>query len=77
MECGRECGETDAASDAASIARGRRRRIRPEHRSRAGGAALQADPVWHTYLAKKADAGCVIEQRNKLMTPAPFAPIKR
>jgi hypothetical protein len=40
-------------------------------------AALQAYPAWHTYLAKKAEAGCVIKQRNKLMTPAPFAPIKR
>jgi hypothetical protein len=40
-------------------------------------AALQADPAWHTYLAKKAEAGCVIKQRNKLMTPAPFARIKR
>jgi hypothetical protein len=40
-------------------------------------AVLQADPTWHTYLAKKAEAGCVITQRNKLMTPAPFAPIKR
>jgi hypothetical protein len=40
-------------------------------------AALQADPAWQTYLAKKAEAGCVIKQKNKLMTPAEFAPIKR
>jgi len=40
-------------------------------------AALQVDPAWQTYLAKKAEAGCVIKQKNKLMTPAAFAPIKR
>lgn len=40
-------------------------------------AALQVDPAWQTYLAKKAEAGCVIKQQNKLMTPAAFAPIKR
>ena len=34
-------------------------------------------PVWQTYLGKKAEAGCVIKQKNKLMTPAAFAPIKR
>jgi ABC-type proline/glycine betaine transport system substrate-binding protein len=40
-------------------------------------AALQVDPVWQTYLGKKAEAGCVIKQKNKLMTPAAFAPINR
>ena len=40
-------------------------------------AALQVDPAWKTYLVKKAEAGCVIKQRNKLMTPVEFAPIKR
>jgi NIPSNAP len=39
-------------------------------------AAMQADPAWHTFLAKSAEAGYLIKQENKLMTPAPFAPLK-
>lgn len=40
-------------------------------------AAMQADPEWQTFLAKSAEAGYLIKQENKLMTPASFAPISR
>jgi hypothetical protein len=40
-------------------------------------AAMAADPEWQVYLQKTAEAGYLIEQRNNLMTPAEFAPIKR
>ncbi len=38
--------------------------------------AMQADPGWHQYLSKSAEAGYLIKQENKLMTPAPFFPLK-
>lgn len=38
-------------------------------------AAMQADPEWQVFLAKSAEAGYLIKQENKLMTPASFAPI--
>jgi len=40
-------------------------------------AAMQADPEWQVFMQKNAEAGYLIKQENKLMTPAPFAPIKR
>jgi hypothetical protein len=40
-------------------------------------AAMQADPEWQVFLAKSAEAGYLIKQENKLMTPASFAPISR
>ncbi|MFL5286181.1 MAG: NIPSNAP family protein, partial [Rhodopila sp.] len=40
-------------------------------------AAMAADPEWQVYLQKTAEAGYLIGQRNNLMTPAEFAPIKR
>lgn len=40
-------------------------------------AAMSADPEWHIYLQKNAEAGYLIAQKNNLMTPAPFAPINR
>jgi hypothetical protein len=40
-------------------------------------AAMQADADWQLYLQKTAEAGFLIKQENKLMTPAPFAPINR
>jgi hypothetical protein len=40
-------------------------------------AAMQADPEWQTYLQKTGEAGYLIAQRNNLMTPASFAPVKR
>jgi len=40
-------------------------------------AAMQADPDWQAYLAESAKAGYLINQENKLMTPASFAPLVR
>jgi hypothetical protein len=40
-------------------------------------AAMQADPDWQVFMRKNAEAGNLIKQVNKLMTPAAFAPIKR
>ena len=37
-------------------------------------AKMAQDPDWKHFLAENAKAGNVIEQRNCLMTPAPFAP---
>ena len=34
--------------------------------------ALQKDPAWATYLAKSAEAGYLISQENRLMTPTTF-----
>jgi NIPSNAP len=38
--------------------------------------ALFKDPEWLAYLEKNAAAGYLIKQESKLMSPAPFAPIK-
>jgi hypothetical protein len=40
-------------------------------------AAMGADPDWQMYLQKTGEAGYLIGQKNSLMTPAAFAPIKR
>jgi hypothetical protein len=40
-------------------------------------AAMQADPAWQAYLKMSAEAGYLIKQENNIMTPAPFAPIRR
>lgn len=40
-------------------------------------AAMNADPDWQDYLRRSAEAGYLVAQENRLMTPAPFAPIKR
>jgi hypothetical protein len=40
-------------------------------------AAMSADPDWQLYIQKNGEAGYLIAQKNSLMTPAPFAPIKR
>jgi hypothetical protein len=34
--------------------------------------ALQADPAWVEYLARSAEAGYLVSQRNQLMTPVGF-----
>jgi hypothetical protein len=39
--------------------------------------ALFNDPEWLAYLEKSGEAGYVIKQESKLMSPAPFAPIRR
>ena len=40
-------------------------------------AAMRSDPEWQNYLKLADEAGFLIEQRNSLMVPASFAPIKR
>jgi hypothetical protein len=35
-------------------------------------AALQADPAWGIYQDKSAEAGYLVSQENKLMTPTAF-----
>jgi aromatic ring-cleaving dioxygenase len=40
-------------------------------------AAMQADPAWQEYLRRSGEAGYLVQQRNSLMIPASFAPIKR
>jgi hypothetical protein len=40
-------------------------------------AAMAKDPDWQKYLAANREAGYLIGQRTTLMTPVPFAPIKR
>jgi hypothetical protein len=37
-------------------------------------ARMVQDPDWKVYLAENAKAGNLIEQKNVLMTPVPFAP---
>jgi NIPSNAP protein len=40
-------------------------------------AALYKDPEWLKYIEMNAEAGYLIKQESKLMSPAPFAPLKR
>ena len=40
-------------------------------------ANMQADPAWQAYIEKSAEAGYLVSQKNSLMTPAPFFPLKR
>ena len=40
-------------------------------------AAMAADPEWQNYLRLLAESGYLESQRNNLMLPANFAPIKR
>ena len=42
-----------------------------------GGAVRFEDPEWLKYIEMNAEAGYLIKQESKLMSPAPFAPIKR
>ena len=39
--------------------------------------ALFRDPEWLAYLDMNAEAGYLVKQESKLMSPAPFAPIRR
>jgi hypothetical protein len=38
---------------------------------------MMADPEWQAYLEKNAEAGYLLKQESKLMSPAPFAPLRR
>jgi hypothetical protein len=38
---------------------------------------LFKDPEWLKYIEMNAEAGYLLKQESKLMSPAPFAPIKR
>jgi len=40
-------------------------------------AAMMADPEWQAYLEKNAEAGYLLKQESKLMSPAAFAPLRR
>ena len=40
-------------------------------------AAMQADPDWQAYIKASREAGYLIKQENKLMTPAPFFKLRR
>ncbi len=40
-------------------------------------ASLMADPEWRAYLEMNAAAGFLLQQVSKLMSPVPFAPIRR
>ncbi|MBM1817780.1 NIPSNAP family protein [Pseudosulfitobacter pseudonitzschiae] len=35
-------------------------------------ARLMADPDWQDYLRRSAEAGYLVSQTNKILTPAPF-----
>ena len=39
--------------------------------------ALFNDPEWLGYLEKSGEAGYVTKQESRLMSPAPFAPLRR
>ncbi len=45
--------------------------------ARSGAPLMQADPDWQTYLKKNREAGYLVSQVTKLMTPAKFAKIAR
>jgi hypothetical protein len=40
-------------------------------------AAMWKDPEWVSYAKQMADAGYLVGQKNNLMIPAKFAPIRR
>ena len=40
-------------------------------------AAMMADPEWLAYIEKNAEAGYLLKQESKLMSPASFAPLRR
>ncbi len=40
-------------------------------------AAMQKDPEWQSYARQMIDSGYLLAQRNNLMIPCGFAPIKR
>ena len=40
-------------------------------------AAMQADPEWQAFLKMSAEAGYLLRQENRIMTPAPFWRLQR
>jgi hypothetical protein len=40
-------------------------------------AAMQADPEWQAFLKISAEAGHLLHQDNRIMTPAPFFKLER
>jgi NIPSNAP len=40
-------------------------------------AAMQADPEWQAFIKMSAEAGYLIKQENKILTPAPFFTLER
>jgi len=40
-------------------------------------AAMWKDPEWLVYIGKLNESGYLVEQKNSLMIPAKFCPIKR
>jgi hypothetical protein len=40
-------------------------------------AVMASDPEWQNYLKLNYDSGFLLDQRNSLMVPTSFAPIKR
>jgi hypothetical protein len=40
-------------------------------------AVMMTDPEWQNYLKLNAEAAFLVDQRNSLMVPTSFAPIKR
>ena len=40
-------------------------------------AAMWKDPEWQSYAKQMVDSGYLVGQKNNLMIPAKFAPIKR
>ncbi|MCC2663095.1 MAG: superfamily protein, partial [Geminicoccaceae bacterium] len=40
-------------------------------------AAMQADPEWQAFLKLSAEAGYLLAQENRLLTPAPFFKLTR
>ncbi len=38
---------------------------------------MQADPEWQAFLKMSAEAGNLLRQENRIMTPAPFFQLQR
>jgi hypothetical protein len=38
---------------------------------------MMADPEWQAYLEMNAEAGYLLRQESRLMSPASFAPLRR
>ena len=38
---------------------------------------MMKDPEWLAYIEMNAEAGYLLRQESRLMSPAPFAPLRR